>query len=72
MDPSLLEPLKELGLPGVVILTLGWAYWKERARNDELVEKRIAESRENLAAMKDNTSALEALTDVIKAQGNGR
>lgn len=71
MDPTLLEPLKDLGVPGVIILVLGWAYWKERERNNDLVEKRIAESRESIAAMKDNTAAIDALAEVVKAQRNG-
>jgi len=55
-----------MGLPGVVIIALAWAYKRKDDKVDELNEKRIAEGRETIKSIEQNTAALETLTEVIK------
>jgi len=54
------------GLPGIIILGLGLAYLRKDAKLDEVQEKRIAESRESIKAIEQNTNTLEAMTEVLK------
>ena len=58
--------LLQYGLPGVVILALGLAYIRKDNKLDEVNEKRIAESRETIKAIEQNTNTLETLTEVIR------
>jgi len=59
----------EWGPPGVIIVVLGWAYWRERERNERITEKRIEEMRENRDAINRNTSVLEGLADLVRSLG---
>jgi hypothetical protein len=60
-----------MGLPGVVIIVLAYAYHSKDKKVDELNEKRIAEGRETIKSIEQNTAALDALTDVIKERRVG-
>lgn len=67
----IINQLLPMGLPGVVIIALAWAYYKKDQKVDELNEKRIAEGRESIKAIEQTTAALETLTEVIKERRNG-
>lgn len=58
--------LLSYGLPGIVILGLGLAYIRKDAKLDEVNEKRIAESREVVKTIEQNTNTLEILTEVVR------
>lgn len=59
----------EQGLMGMVILALGFGFYKLWGQKDELQEKRIAESRESIKAIEQNTNTLETLTEVLRERG---
>lgn len=61
--------LLSYGLPGVVILGLGLAYLRKDAKLDEVQEKRIAESRDSIKAIEQNTNTLETMTEVLRERG---
>lgn len=71
MDPLAITELIKLGLPGIVILALAYAYLKKDGKVDELNEKRIAEARESVKALEQNTSTLETLTEVLRDRKAG-
>jgi hypothetical protein len=71
MDPMLVQPLLDWGVPGVFIIGLSWALWKRTEKYDEIMEKRISEGRESLEAVNRNTTTLEALADLIRATRGG-
>lgn len=59
------------GVLGLVILGLGFAVvilWRAYV---DIQEKRIAEARESVKAVEQNTNTLETLTEVLRAQGRG-
>lgn len=65
------------GIMGAVILALIGAVvylYKQvnakQAEKDTIQEKRIAESRESIKAVEQNTNTLETLTEVFKASRN--
>ena len=59
------ELLKE-GIPGLVILALGFVSWRLFKLYTDTQEKRIAESTEAVKAMTAMTTAVEGLADLIK------
>lgn len=65
------QALLGYGAPGVIILALLAALRKLDARNEAIQEKRIAESREAIKVLEQNTNALESLTDIIRERKNG-
>lgn len=72
MDPTFIAPLLQLGLPGIAILALGWAYVLKDRKLDEINEKRIAESREAIKAIEQSTNALETLTELLRDRKAGQ
>lgn len=62
------DQLLQLGLPGVVIIGLGFFAYRVFKLYTEVQERRIAEARETVKAMEQNTAALESLTAVIQAR----
>lgn len=68
MDPALAAAstaeLAKLGLAGVVIFALAWAWLRERTLVNEIQEKRITDTR-------DMARALEASTDATRSQTEG-
>jgi cbb3-type cytochrome oxidase subunit 3 len=62
--------LTNLGLPGVVIAGLAWAYREERKRAIESQDARIADIKqfaEAVAAVaKEASKAIDALTEAVK------
>lgn len=71
MDPSTLQPLIDLGLPGIAIIALGWAYWRKSEKVDQMMEVRIQEMRETLEAINNNTQALNSLTTLLRDRRGG-
>jgi len=61
----------KLGLPGIVIMALAFWGWSKDKKLDEVNEKRIAESRETVKAIEQNTNTLESLSDVLKDRRGG-
>lgn len=71
MDPAAITELVKLGLPGIVILALGIGYMRKDAKLDEVNEKRIAEGRETVKAIEQNTNMLETLTELLRDRKAG-
>ena len=65
------QALLSYGVPGLIILILLGAMGKLDKRNEAIQEKRIAESREAIKALEQNTNALESLTDIVRERKNG-
>lgn len=72
MDPAAITELIKLGLPGIVILALAYAYIAKDKKVDEVNEKRIAEARESVKAIEQSTNALEGLTDILRDRKAGQ
>lgn len=60
------DTLLALGLPGVIIIALGYGVYRLFGLYIEVQEKRIAEGRETVKALESNTAALDNLTDLIR------
>lgn len=63
--------LLSYGLPGIVILALGIAYLRKDAKLDEVNEKRIAEGREAIKAIEQNTNTMDTLTELLRDRKAG-
>ena len=72
MDPAAITELLKLGLPGVVILALAYAYVSKDKKLDETNEKRIAEARETVKVIEQSTNTLETLTEVLRDRKAGQ
>jgi hypothetical protein len=57
------------GVLGVIIVALGVALVALYKKVNEIQEKRIAESRESIKAIEQNTNTLETLTEVMRERG---
>lgn len=75
MSPEVIEGFAKQGLLGLVILALGWYIMTLRAdvkakdtKLEEANEKRIAEAREGIKAIEQNTNTLDTLAEVLKAR----
>lgn len=56
----------EQGVLGIVIIGLGYAVVKLWTKYDEVQEKRIAESRDAIKAIEQNSNTLETMTEVLR------
>ncbi len=72
-----MSALLDKGILGIIVVILIGAVvflYKQvndkQKEKDELQEKRIAESREGIKAIEQNTNTLETLTEVLRAQRN--
>jgi len=72
---AITEALFEKGVLGIVVIMLLTAVVylykqvnEKQKEKDELQEKRIAESRESVKAIEQNTNTIETLTEVLKVQ----
>lgn len=63
-----IDSLLQLGLPGVVIIILGFVAWRLHKLYAETQEKRIAEGREAVKAIEQNSAALDNLSEVIRSR----
>lgn len=75
MPENAVTVLLDKGLLGAITLILISAVIylykqinEKQKEKDELQEKRIAESRESVKAIEQNTNTIETLTEVLKAQ----
>ena len=66
MESKVIEALIERGLSGIAIVILLYAVTKLFVKYNEIQEKRIAENRESIKAIEQNTNALETLTEVLR------
>ena len=62
---GVMDQLLSLGLPGVIIIVLGFVVWKLFSKNNDIQEKRIDEAKQTTAALVSNSSALEKLSDAL-------
>lgn len=66
---AIVKILTDLGLPGLVIGVLGWAYWQIQKRNatlnDKMVDTLTEAARENAKATSDSTAAINRLADML-------
>lgn len=68
MDPitsSAMTELIKMGLPGIVIVALAWAYYRKDTLVNNLQEKRIQDAKDMTAALHANTSATQAQTESL-------
>jgi hypothetical protein len=65
MDEVLQGFLKQ-GVLGLVIIALGFAVVYLFKKYSEIQEKRIAESRESIKAIEQNTNTLDTMTEVLR------
>lgn len=66
---SVIKGFLDQGVLGLIIVALGFAVWKLYSKYDEVQEKRIAESRESVKAVEQNTNTLETMTEVLRERG---
>jgi len=66
MTDQVFEVLLDNGLSGVAIIILLYAVWKLWTKYDEIQEKRIAENRDAIKAIEQNTNTLETITEVLR------
>lgn len=66
MTDAAIGVLLQYGLAGVGLLALGIAYVRKDKRLEEVSEKRIAEARESIKAIEQNTNTLETMTEVLR------
>jgi hypothetical protein len=59
----------EQGVFGMIILALGYGFVRLWNQKDELQEKRVAESRESIKAIEQNTNTLDTMTEVLRERG---
>lgn len=57
--------LIKMGLPGIVIVALAWAYFRKDALVNTLQEKRVQDARDVTIAMQANTAATQAQTESL-------
>lgn len=81
MDPSssITAVLLASGLPGVVIIALGYVCVRLYNRNQELTDKRVADAQEYAKGLsqatqqiRENTEAVERVTEMWTQQRGGR
>ena len=58
------------GTPGILLCIMGWAYWKERKRNDELNEKRMADFRTQASETLEIVRTLDRAIEIMKERTN--
>lgn len=56
----------EQGILGLIIVALGFAVVMLYRKVNDIYEKRIAESRESIKAIEQNTNTLETMTEVLR------
>lgn len=68
MDPftnSATAELIKMGLPGIVIVALAWAYFRKDSLVNELQDKRVQDAKDITTAMQANTAATHAQTESL-------
>lgn len=70
MDQIASEVLKGYGLPGIIILALGWVSYKLFQRNELLSEKYTALAIKTAEVIEQNTASRNQMTAVFQALKN--
>ena len=72
ITPAIGELLK-IGLPGVIIAALAWAYWRQVLRNEALSDRRVEDAqkltelvRANTESREKHTAAIDSLADLMR------
>ena len=72
-SPDMVASLLNLGLPGIVIIGLAWAYLQEKKRNealqvklDQVHEKRLEEAIRSVESSERTTSVLAGMTEILR------
>jgi len=73
LDPvsAIVSLLLSFGLPGVVIIALGYFAYLKDQRNNDLQDTLINMARDNAKAMAENTAAINGLSNLLASRGNG-
>jgi hypothetical protein len=66
---KVIEAFADKGILGLICIALGFTVVRLWGKNDEIQEKRIAESRESIKAIEQNTNTLDMMTEVLKERG---
>jgi hypothetical protein len=69
---SVVKGFLDQGVLGLVILGLGFAVVYLFGKYSDIQEKRIAESRESIKAIEQNTNTLDTMTEVLRERGKGQ
>lgn len=68
MEPfatSATAELIKMGLPGIVIVALAWAYYRKDALVNTLQDRRVQDAKDITMAMQANTAATQAQTESL-------
>ncbi len=68
MEPftnSATAELIKMGLPGIVIIALAWAYYRKDILVNSLQERRVQDAKDITTAMQANTAATHAQTESL-------
>lgn len=71
MIDKVLSPVLALGLPGVMIIVLGFIVYRLAGAYHDIQEKRIEESKEAIKAMSETAKALDGLSELIRDRARG-
>lgn len=69
MDAGVTKALLDQGILGIIVLLLIGAVVFLYKKVNDVQEKRIAESREGIKAVEQNTNTLDTLTEVLRERG---
>ena len=68
---AVIQGFLDQGVLGLVIIGLGFIAWRLWSKYDEMQEKRIAESRESIKAIEQNTNTLDTLAELLRDRKAG-
>ncbi len=68
---AIIQGFLDQGILGLVIVGLGFIAWRLWSKYDEIQEKRIAESRESIKAIEQNTNTLDTLVELLRDRKAG-
>ena len=68
---AVIQGFLDQGVLGLVIIGLGFIAWRLWSKYDEIQEKRIAESRESIKAIEQNTNTLDTLAELLRDRKAG-
>jgi hypothetical protein len=66
---AIITYLLSFGLPGVIIIALGFAYWRKDARVSELQDTLVEVSVQSAKAMGENAAAINGLRELLIMRG---
>ena len=68
---AVIQGFLDQGVLGLVIIGLGFIAWRLWSKYYEIQEKRIAESRESIKAIEQNTNTLDTLAELLRDRKAG-